>query len=252
MSEQEFRTLVQNAAPFESEEPADRVARAALSRLGRNLSEGETADLADHLPHPYASAVHEVDERHRSPEPLGDYLDAVAAEVDLLDEPEATLRGVFAAVAEYVGEDELANARDQLPPEYGAVVPGGEVPVQETFLDAVRANTSLGGEERDATQATLEVLGERLSRGEAEDLAAFLHGQATQWLIDYENPAAGNFRPDEFVERVAARTDVPESRAETYVQEVSSTLALVVPDDELDRAAAQLPNEFGELLVFVD
>jgi len=39
MSEQEFRTPVQNAAPFESAERADRVARATLSRLGKNLSE---------------------------------------------------------------------------------------------------------------------------------------------------------------------------------------------------------------------
>lgn len=252
MSEQEFRNLVQNAAPFDSEEQADRVARAALSRLGKNLSEGEAADLAEHLPEPYASALFEVDERHRSPESLGDYLDAVGAEVGLLDEPEATLRGVFSALTEYVGDEELANARDQLPSEYGAILAGGEVPVEETFVDAVRANTSLGGEERDAAQATLEVLGERLTRDEAADLAAFLHGEATEWLVDYEDPAAGNFRPGEFVERVAARTGVPESRAETYVQEVSRTLALVVPDDELDRAAAQLPDEFGEILTFVD
>ncbi|WP_430503637.1 DUF2267 domain-containing protein [Haloparvum sp. PAK95] len=252
MSEQEFRKLVANAAPFDSEEQADRVARAALSRLGKNLSEGEAFDLAEHLPQPYASAVHEVDDRHRSPESLGDYVDAVADEVGHLEEPEATLRGVFAAVAEYVGEDELANARAQLPSEYGAIVAGGEVPVEETFLDAVRAETSLGGEERDAAQATLEVLGERLTRGEAEDVAAFLHGRATQWLVDYEDPAAGDFGPDEFVERVAARTDVPESTAETYVEEVSGTLERVVPDDELDRATAQIPDEYGKILTFVD
>ncbi|MFB6233960.1 MAG: DUF2267 domain-containing protein [Halopenitus sp.] len=226
--------------------------RAALSRLGKNITEGEAFDLAEHLPQPYASEVHEVDERHRSPEPLGDYIDAVADEVGLLEKPKATLRGVFAAVSEFVGQDELANARDQLPPEYGAIVAGGEVPVEKTFLDAVRADTELGGEERDAAEATLEVLGERLTRGESEDIAAFLHGQATQWLVDYEDDTAADFGPDAFVDRVAARADVPEALAETYVQEVSGTLERVVPDDELDRATAQIPDEFGEIVTFID
>jgi len=45
---------------------------------------------------------------------------------------------------------------------------------------------------------------------------------------------------------------VPEARAETFVQEISGTLERVVPDDELDPATAQIPDEFGEVLAFVD
>lgn len=252
MSKQEFRNMVANAAPFESDEQADRVARAALARLGKNISEGEAFDLAEHLPQPYASEVHDVDERHRSPESLGEFIDAVEADVGHLDNPKATLRGVFAAVSEYVGEDELANARDQLPPEYGAIIVGGEVTAEKTFLDAVRADTDLGGEEREATKATLEVLGQRLTRGEAEDIAAFLHGQASQWLIDYEDDAAEAFGPDAFIDRVAVKTGVPESRAKTYIQAVSGTLQQVIPEAELDRATAQIPDEFTEILQFVE
>lgn len=252
MTEQQFRRLVAGAAPFDDEEHAAEVATATLRRLGTNLSEGEAADLADRLPGPYAAALIDVEERHRSPEPLGEFVDGVAEEVSLGDKPKATLRSVFAAITEYAGPEEVTNAGAQLPPEYGAIVAGEEVPVAETFHDAVRAETALGGEAPGATRATLHVLGQRLTRGEAKDVAAYLHGDASDWILDADHDDAGDFGTQEFLDRVADRAGVTDERARGYVEAVSGVLADVVPDRELERAAAQIPAEYGEILAFVE
>ncbi|GAB6879975.1 hypothetical protein JCM17823_22490 [Halorubrum gandharaense] len=252
MSERQFRDLVVRAAPFDDEEHAEAVTTATLRRLSKNLSEGEASDLADRLPGPYAAAVLDVEDRNRSPEPLGEFVDAVSEEEELGDQPRATLRSVFAAVVEYTGPAEVANAADQLPPEYGAIIADEAVPVQETFTDAVREETGLGGEMLDATRATLHVLGQRITRGEAEDVAAYLHGDAADWLLDADHDDAGDFGIDEFLDRVAARAEVTEEGARAYVEEVTFVLSLVVPDRELQRVRDQLPDEYREIVAFVE
>jgi uncharacterized protein (DUF2267 family) len=250
MSESELLTYVQRAAALDSEAEAERLAEAALAELGESISRGEADDLAERLPTQFGRALLEGTGRAAAPEDLETFLENIAEEADIEENVRAKVRGVFAAVTEYAGAEEVENAAAQLPPEYGAVVEPGSVPVAETFVDAVQAETPLGGEAPEAAEATLETLSERLTEGEGEDIAAYLQGDAENWVVDHENPEAEAFSTDEFVRRVAERTEVTEDLAEEYVIDVTNTLGDVVPDRELDQAIAQLPDEYGALFAF--
>lgn len=250
MTESEFLTYVQRAAALDSEEEAERLAEAALSELGACISRGEADDLAERLPRQFGHALLEVEDRTAAPEGFETFLDNIASEAGIEEDVRAKVRGVFAAVTEYAGTEEVENAAAQLPPEYGAVVEPGEVPVAETFVDAVQAETPLGGEAPEAVEATLETLSERITEGEGEDIAAYLQGDSERWVVDHENPEAEDFSADEFARRVAERADVTEDLAEEYIIDVTNTLGDVVPDREIDRVIAQLPDEYGALFEF--
>ena len=241
--------MVAEAAALESEDEAEQVAEATLAELGRNVSAGEAEDLAARLPDRFGQALVEADQHDERPEPFEQFLEHVAERGGVEEDLRATIRGVMGAVAEYAGAEEVTDVATQLPPEYGAVIEPEEVPIAETFTDAVAAESSLDGEEAAvATEATLTTLGERLSRGEAEDLAAYLHGDADEWLVEEHSSDAEDVPADEFVERVAARAEVSEERAREYVSEVSGVLGGAAPTRELQDAVDQLPEEYGELL----
>lgn len=246
MTEREFVELVQRAGGPTAEEHAAEVAEAALQELGRNISQGEATDLAEPLPTRFAMALVDVDQRRSTPEELTEFLENVSAEVTLPGEGRTMLRGVFAAVSEYAGAEEVENAAAQLPPEYGAIIEPGEVPVTETFVDTVEAVTDIDAA-AEAAEATLRVLGQRLTAGEAEDLATYLRGDAESWLVEHATATAEEFPPERFVSKVAREADVSEDRAEEYVEGVTDALGKEVPNREIDRAIAQLPDEYAGL-----
>jgi hypothetical protein len=81
----------------------------------------------------------------------------------------------------------------------------------DDFVSSVQAR---GGRPRDETEtlvhATLRVLAERLTAGEADDLRAQLPGDLQADLIPPE-PEAQPFGPDEFARRVARMARLPEA-----------------------------------------
>lgn len=76
---------------------------------------------------------------------------------------------------------------------------------QLTGLDRARAER--------ATQATLRTLAERISGGEARDIAAFLPEEMRRWLAPTPEPAE-SFGRFEFLRRVAEREGVKPEIAE--------------------------------------
>jgi uncharacterized protein (DUF2267 family) len=96
-------------------------------------------------------------------------------------------------------------------------------------------------------RATLETLSERLTRGEAADVAAQLPKPMKEWLSGGK-PEAERFGLDEFIRRVSQRARVAPEEAERAVRAVFSTLRLAVTDGEFKDMMAQLPNEFAELV----
>jgi uncharacterized protein (DUF2267 family) len=118
----------------------------------------------------------------------------------------------------------------------------------ETFEKKV---SSRAGIPRDRAQvlirATLETLGERLTRGEADDLASQLPKPAKEWLSTGP-PEAERFGLDEFVRRVSERTRVPPEEARTAVRAVFAALRLAVTGGEFKDVMSQLPQEFSELV----
>jgi uncharacterized protein (DUF2267 family) len=117
----------------------------------------------------------------------------------------------------------------------------------ERFITTVAQQADLGWEDAErAARATLETLAERLSSGEARDIAEHLPPQIRAWL-----PAIGGAEPfhaDEFVRRVAEREGVDPQAAERHVRAVFVALGRFLPRQELSDMAAELAEDYGPLL----
>jgi uncharacterized protein (DUF2267 family) len=95
--------------------------------------------------------------------------------------------------------------------------------------------------------ATLRTLAERISGGEARDLAAQLPKELQPHLTEVEE-AAQRFDVDEFVHRVAERSGLTPDRARKGIQAVFATIGEAVTAGELDDIMAQLPKSYAQLL----
>jgi uncharacterized protein (DUF2267 family) len=117
----------------------------------------------------------------------------------------------------------------------------------DEFLRLVEVEGGLPEEEaRQAIRATLATLGERLSGGEARDIAQQLPEETRALLLDGED--AQGFGVDEFLRRVAEREHVLEPAAERHALAVFAALGRVVSRDELKDMASELGRRYGPLL----
>jgi uncharacterized protein (DUF2267 family) len=118
----------------------------------------------------------------------------------------------------------------------------------ETFEQAV---SERAGVPRDRAtvliRAVLETLSERLTGGEADDLAAQLPEPAKRWLATPVEPAE-SFGLDEFIRRVEKRAKVPPEEAREGTQAVFATLREAVTGGEFKNTMSQLPREFSGLV----
>lgn len=117
----------------------------------------------------------------------------------------------------------------------------------EEFIARVAENGALSEEDAAIlTRATLTTLAERISGGEAEDLAAQLPGPLKSALTSpHEN--AEPFTFEEFVERTAERAGADVDVAELAVVAVFDTLRDAVTPGEFDDVLSQLPADFHRL-----
>ena len=116
-----------------------------------------------------------------------------------------------------------------------------------TYTVAERAGFSRE-EAADLTRATLETLADRLSGGEARDLAVRLPEPMGESLRGKKGMAAGNFGLEEFLRRVSEHTGLTVKETTDGVRAVFRTLAEVVPSDHFDQAMSQLPGDFRRML----
>ncbi|MHA6794906.1 DUF2267 domain-containing protein [Pseudonocardia bannensis] len=98
------------------------------------------------------------------------------------------------------------------------------------------------------TRATLQTLAERITGGEAEDLAEQLPPELREPLQRPGNTAAEAFDLDEFVRRVGERAGVDEELARRATRALLLTLRDTLTPQELDDVVSQLPEEYRELL----
>lgn len=124
----------------------------------------------------------------------------------------------------------------------------------EDFIDAVASRAGLPAEQAATlTRATLTTLAERISGGEANDLADQLPDALGQHLrTSPVREDAEPFGTGEFVRRVRERAGVDETAAATAVRAVLATLPQAVLGGEFEDTAAQLPKEYGEMVEPVD
>jgi uncharacterized protein (DUF2267 family) len=116
------------------------------------------------------------------------------------------------------------------------------------FIEKVseQMGSSLGPAEA-VTQATLLTLADRITGGEARDLAAQLPNELREFLDKKEEPAQA-FDLNEFVRRVSLRAGVDRDTASKGVPAVFRTLHAAVSTGEFEDVLAQLPKEFQNLV----
>jgi uncharacterized protein (DUF2267 family) len=117
-----------------------------------------------------------------------------------------------------------------------------------SFISAVQEEANLPYDDAErATRATLETLGERISEGQARDIAEQLPEPLRPTIIDGREPK--RFDVGEFVRRVAAREGVREGLAKEHARAVFAALGQTVSPKEIEDMRAQLPSSFGDLVV---
>ena len=131
---------------------------------------------------------------------------------------------------------------------------------RDQFIDLVRERAGVPASRRldampltDAemaetlVRATLQVLAQRISGGEARDIARQLPPPLDEWLQP-EHEKAEPFDLETFVQRVADRALVDFDAARAGVGAVFRTLREAVTGDEFEDVLAQLPREYSALL----
>jgi uncharacterized protein (DUF2267 family) len=118
----------------------------------------------------------------------------------------------------------------------------------DKFIGGVAARAAMSRDEaEELTRATLRTLAERISGGEAEDLAAQLPADVGQWLIKDDEPAH-RFGPEEFVLRISRRAGMEPGRARDGVRAVFLTVGEAVSGKEFRDVVSQLPKDFWPLV----
>ncbi|MFR9779413.1 DUF2267 domain-containing protein [Micromonospora sp. MS34] len=116
------------------------------------------------------------------------------------------------------------------------------------FLEAVGERAGLPpAEAADVTRAALTTLAERVSGGEAQDLAAQLPAELRGYLhktVDF----AEQLDLVEFLNEVAARTGMDDQRAADGTRAVLTTLREAVTVEELGDLEAELSKDIRQLL----
>lgn len=103
----------------------------------------------------------------------------------------------------------------------------------------------------DATQATLRTLGERISGGEASDLAERLPEDFAGPILTAGGEAEA-FPPSEFVDRVDQREAIEMDDTDAHARAVLTSVAERLDQPKWEDATTQLPTAYEPLLRAVD
>lgn len=283
MHAQEFYDGVRQRAGLDSVEEAERATEAVLTTLGERTTEGAAGNVAEALPAELAEPLDEETSGPADGYDLEEFLARVADREDelrdsserassaeqssadhssgrspqedggtasrgdvSLDAARQDARAVLAGVADAAPPGELADLEDQLPDEFARVLEPGERLTDADFVESVVQTSDDLDEDAavDAATATLRTLGERLSEGEAADLATYLPPSFADPLVAAAPETPPDFPVEEFRERVAEREGTDEETAEAHAGAVLGVVAGTAGETELQSARSQLPNDY--------
>jgi uncharacterized protein (DUF2267 family) len=116
------------------------------------------------------------------------------------------------------------------------------------FIQTIERDAALPPPDAErAARATLQTLGERISGGEAHDIAERLPDEVAPWIDNENRPEP--FDLAEFLRRVAEREGVPDTElASQHARAVFAALGATIGHDELHDMASELPKDFEGLV----
>jgi uncharacterized protein (DUF2267 family) len=119
----------------------------------------------------------------------------------------------------------------------------------DSYVRSVRERTWFASdiEAVKAIRAVLEVLGRRITIGQADDLAVALPVDFRPSLR--KSPGAASFGLDEFIALITEKEGTDAATADEHARAVLSALADASPRDELLDTLEQLPKEMRDLFV---
>jgi uncharacterized protein (DUF2267 family) len=118
----------------------------------------------------------------------------------------------------------------------------------DTFIDLVARRARVSPERAMVlSRATLETLADRLTSGQALDLAAQLP-KSLQGLLRPPEEKADRFDAREFVRRFSERAEVEPTTAGDGIRAVFRTVHEALTGGEFDDVVAQLPADYADLV----
>lgn len=242
----EFVETVGQRAGVEQQR-AEAASKAVIQALTEQVGPQRAHGLVDQLPQalqPKVGASTAAPTR-----PVSAFYDRVS-ELEGRDpaEPNRHVQAVFATLDDATTGGQLREVIGQLPAEYQDLLPSEVGPVSaEDFLASVRQRGQLPSAHEAAavTRITLSAIAERISAGQARDLATALPGELRPHLETGKGPRA--FELDDLLERVIHGQQVDRQVAARYIRAVLRTLREHAPDREVSDTRAQLPSDFAEM-----
>lgn len=229
-----------------SDQLADVVTRSTVAALAELDPDGAVRRLAEQLP---IELKRVVDSSAPGPQhgSLEDFTVRVSelSGVDIYDVRSA-IKAVFAALAQAIGEP-LYDMFAWLSPDFADLLPTPR-PTADEFFTQVQQTAAIDSRDQAelAVHATLRTLADRITAGQAQDLALYLPSEIRTDLVGTAEPAQ-SFDRDEFLDRIATIESIDHETAELHARAVLTALRVSVPEREFADTLEQLPSDIGRL-----
>lgn len=223
---------------------ADRAVKATLQALSEQTDSAAFDHLAAELPPEFAKSPDPPDRPERRTQE--EFLVRVATLADTpATQVRRPVRAVFAAISAAASAEALHAAIAPLGEDVTALLPPpDELRDAGNFLEAVRerAGVETSAEAEAATRASLDALAERITAGQANDLAVYLP-PALRSRLESTGTEAQPFDYSEFLARISEQRAL----AEAHARAVLATIRETAPEPEIQNTLAQLPDDLARL-----
>jgi uncharacterized protein (DUF2267 family) len=229
-----------------SEQLADAVTRSTVAALAELDPDGAVRRLAEQLPLELKRVVESsaAGPQHGSLEDFSARVSELSG-VDIFDVRSA-IKAVFATLSEAIGEP-FKDMLAWLSPDFADLLPTPR-PTADEFFTQVQQTGAIDSRDQAelAVHATLQALADRISAGQAQDLALHLPAEVRADLMGAAEPAQP-FNRDEFLGRIATIEATDHATAELHAHAVLTALRVNVPEKEFADTLEQLPSDIRRL-----
>jgi uncharacterized protein (DUF2267 family) len=228
---------------------ADAVVKATVQALSEQASSKQFHDLLEQLPGELKQTA-TATSSGATQRSLEDFTERVR-DLSGVDPSEARedIRAAVASLAETVSYEQLEDLIAELPPAFMDLLPtAAGRPSVEEFLGQVRQAGGLASrdEAEHAVEATLSTLANRISAGQAQDMAPHLPAEFRVHLAGSPEQASA-FDRETFLDRIATAEQTDHSTAERHARAVFAAVRETVPQQEFSDTLRQLPPDIGRL-----